>query len=222
MFLQLHDGPEPLDTALNPLAPGATPYSYSTGYPALGQNANDIRLPDDLFKQSPAGFAEALKSLEKLYKDFASGRKMEPAKVAAKALKPMNGQHEGLSEPITIMAILTVLALISAAVQTELGTITAGVVNAQISQLYNSNMYNVQNLNKMNLQQLTLQIENLDRDISMLKPLQFTKAMTLAQFRLVFQRRFDNLTVGQSMISALPSWVLPVGIGALALILLRR
>jgi len=83
-------------------------------------------------------------------------------------------------------------------------------------------MYNVQNLNKMNLQQLTLQIETLDRDISKLKPLQFTKAMTLAQFRLVFQRRFDNLSVGQSIISALPSWVLPVGIGALALILLRR
>lgn len=221
MFLQLHDGPEPLDTALNPLAPGATPYSYSSGYPALGQNGNDIRLPDDLFKQSPAGFAEALKSLEKLYKDFASGRKVEPTKVAAKALKPMSGQHEGLSEPITIMAILKVLPVIIGAVQTVLGNITAGLVNTQISQLYNSNMYNVQNLNKMNLQQLTLQIETLDRDISMLKPLQFTKAMTLAQFRLVFQRRFDNLTVGQSIISALPGWVLPAALGLGAFLLLR-
>ena len=147
---------------------------------------------------------------------------MEPAKVAAKALKPLNGQNQGLSEPITIMAILKVLPVIIGAVQTVLGNITAGLVNTQISQLYNSNMYNVQNLNKMNLQQLTLQIETLDRDISMLKPLQFTKAMTLAQFRLVFQRRFDNLTVGQSIFSALPSWVLPVGIGALAFILLRR
>lgn len=221
MFLQLHDGPEPLDTALNPLAPGATPYSYRTGYPALGQNGNDIRLPDDLFKQSPAGFAEALKSLEKLYKDFASGRKVEPTKVAAKALKPMSGQHEGLSEPLTIMAILKVLPVIIGAVQTVLGNITAGLVNTQISQLYNSNMYNVQNLNKMNLQQLTLQIETLDRDISMLKPLQFTKAMTLAQFRLVFQRRFDNLTVGQSIISALPGWVLPAALGLGAFLLLR-
>jgi len=82
-------------------------------------------------------------------------------------------------------------------------------------------MYNVQNLNKMNLQQLTLQIETLDRDISKLKPLQFTKAMTLAQFRLVFQRRFDNLSVGQSIISALPSWVLPAALGLGAFLLLR-
>lgn len=222
MYLHLHDGPAPLDTAENPLAPGAKPYSYSTGYPALGQDGNEIRLPDDLFKQSPQGFAQALKTLETLYKDFASGRKAEPAKVAAKALKPMNGENEGLSEPVTIAAILKILPVIIGAVQAVLGNITAGLVNTQISQLYNSNAYNVQNLNRMNLQQLTLQINNLDRDIAMLKPLQFTKAMTLAQFRLIYQRRFDQIARVGGVFGALPGWVLPVGIGALALILLRR
>jgi len=222
MYLHLHDGPAPLDTAENPLAPGAKPYSYSTSYPALGQDGNEIRLPDDLFKQSPQGFAQALKTLETLYKDFASGRKAEPAKVAAKALKPMNGENEGLSEPVTIAAILKILPVIIGAVQSILGNITAGLVNTQISQLYNNNAYNVQNLNRMNVQQLSLQISALDRDISMLKPLQFTKAMTLAQFRLVYQRRFDMISMGRGIFGALPGWLLPVGIGLGALLLLRR
>jgi len=222
MYLHLHDGPAPLDTAENPLAPGAKPYSYQVGYPALGQAGNEIRLPDDLFKQSPAGFAEALKSLDKLYKDFAGGRKAEPAKVAAKALKPMNGQSEGLADPVTIAAIIKVLPVIIGAVQTILGNITAGLVNNQISQLYASNAYNVQNLNRMNMQQLVLQIEKLDRDVSMLKPRQFVRAMTLAQFRLVYQRRFDMISTGGRIFGALPNWLLPVGIGLGALLLLRR
>lgn len=222
MYLHLHDGPEPLDTAENPLAPGAKPYSYRASYPVLGQAGNEIRLPDDLFKQSPEGFAQALKSLEKLYKDFASGRKVEPAKVAAKALKPMSGQHEGLSEPVTIAAILKVLPVIIGALRTILGNLTAGMVNNQISQLYANNVYNVQNLNRMNLQQLTLQIEKLDQDIAMLRPLQFVKAMTLAQFRLVYQRRFDMISMGRGAFGPLPGWLLPVGIGLGALLLLRR
>lgn len=222
MYLHLHDGPAPLDTAEDPLAPGAKPYSYQVGYPALGQSGDEIRLPDDLFKQSPAGFAEALKSLEKLYKDFASGKKVEPAKVAAKALKPLAEQNEGLSAGVTIAAILKILPVIIGALQTVLGNITAGLVNNQISQLYAANAYNVQNLNRMNLQQLTLQIEKLDQDVAMLKPLQFVRAMTLAQFRLVYQRRFDMITTGRGIFGALPGWLLPVGIGLGALLLLRR
>jgi hypothetical protein len=222
MYLHLHDGPAPLDTAEDPLAPGAKPYLYRASYPVLGQAGDEIRLPDDLFKQSPAGFAEALKSLEKLYKDFASGKKVEPAKVAAKALKPLSEQNEGLSEPVTIAAILKILPVIIGALQTVLGNITAGLVNNQISQLYASNAYNVQNLNRMNLQQLTLQIEKLDQDVAMLKPLQFVRAMTLAQFRLVYQRRFDMISMGRGIFGALPGWLLPVGIGLGALLLLRR
>lgn len=222
MYLHLHDGPAPLDTAEDPLAPGAKPYSYRASYPELGQAGDEIRLPDDLFKQSPAGFAEALKSLEKLYKDFASGKKVEPAKVAAKALKPMNGQSEGLADPVTLAAIVKILPVIVGAVQTVLGNLTAGMVNNQISQLYASNAYNVQNLNRMNLQQLTLQIEKLDQDVAMLKPLQFVRAMTLAQFRLVYQRRFDMISTGRGIFGALPGWLLPVGIGLGALLLLRR
>ena len=222
MYLHLHDGPAPLDTAENPLAPGATPSSYRASYPELGQAGDEIRLPDDLFKQSPEGFAQALKSLEKLYKDFASGRKAEPAKVAAKKLKPMAEQNEGLSEPVTIAAILKILPVIIGALRTILGNLTAGMVNNQISQLYAANAYNVQNLNRMNVQQLALQIENLDRDVAALKPLQFTKAMTLAQFRMVYQRRFDMISMGRGAFGPLPGWLLPVGIGLGALLLLRR
>jgi len=222
MYLHLHDGPEPLDTAENPLAPGAKPSSYRASYPELGQAGDEIRLPDDLFKQSPEGFAQALKSLEKLYKDFASGRKAEPAKVAAKKLKPMAEQNEGLSEPVTIAAILKILPVIIGALRTILGNLTAGMVNNQISQLYAANAYNVQNLNRMNVQQLALQIENLDRDVAALKPLQFTKAMTLAQFRMVYQRRFDMISMGRGAFGPLPCWLLPVGIGLGALLLLRR
>lgn len=224
MYLHLHDGPAPLDTAENPLAPGAKPSSFSVGYPALGQAGDEIILPDDLFKQSPAGFVDALKKLEKLYKDFQSGRKVDPANIVKRAARQStmaNNGNRGMAGP-TLALILTNLPVIISAAQSILGNLSAGLVNNQISQLYAANAYNVQNLNRMNLQQLNLQIERLDSDISSLGQFQYIKGMTLAQFRLVYQRRFDNISGFTGVLSNLPAWLVPVGIGLAAIYLIRR
>ena len=62
MYLQLA-GLEPLNTAENPLAPGATPYKYKNYYLGQGQ---DIILPDALFPPNVEGYAAALKSVADL------------------------------------------------------------------------------------------------------------------------------------------------------------
>ena len=58
MYLQLA-GLEPLDTALDPLAPGAKPYSYDKFYLGQGQ---DIILPDALYKSRVGNFVDSLKT----------------------------------------------------------------------------------------------------------------------------------------------------------------
>ena len=75
MYLQLA-GLEPLDTALDPLAPGAPTYKYDAMYLGQGQ---DIILPDALFPANVEGYAKSLKSLESLYKKFADRQKIPPA-----------------------------------------------------------------------------------------------------------------------------------------------
>ena len=77
MYLQLA-GLEPLDTALDPLAPGATPYKYKNYYLGQGQ---DIILPDALFPPNVEGYAAALKSVADLYDKFGKGKKTPAEKV---------------------------------------------------------------------------------------------------------------------------------------------
>ena len=97
MYLQLA-GLEPLNTAENPLAPGAKPYSYDKFYLGQGQ---DIILPDALYKTSPGGFVDALKKLKTLYQDFQDGKKSTPANVAARsatATMPSGGVQRASSK----------------------------------------------------------------------------------------------------------------------------
>ena len=77
MYLQLA-GLEPLNTAENPLAPGATPYKYKNYYLGQGQ---DIILPDALFPPNVEGYAAALKSVADLYGKFSKGKKTPAAVV---------------------------------------------------------------------------------------------------------------------------------------------
>ena len=74
MYLQLA-GLEPLNTAENPLAPGATPYKYKNYYLGQGQ---DIILPDALFPPNVEGYAKALKDLGDLYGKYSKGKKPRP------------------------------------------------------------------------------------------------------------------------------------------------
>lgn len=225
MYLQLA-GPQPLDTAENPLAPGAPLEKYSAFY--LGQS-NDIPLPDALYKTTPGGFTDALKTLKQLYQDFASGKKPEPAKVAARAAslapkRPTTGvqrQLRGMGDPITLAAAAKLLSAAIPAIQAVLGTLSATLVNNRLTNLYQQNAYNVQNLNRMNVRELSLQIQQLDQAIATTPQINFVQVMALGQLRLVYQQRFDMIS-GSGFLTNLPRWVLPAALGVGAYLLIRR
>jgi hypothetical protein len=223
MYLQLA-GPTPLDTALDPFAPGAKTYSYDKFYLGEGQ---DIILPDALYKTSPGGFVDAMKKLKKLYEDFQDGKKPTPAVVAARAstaAMPSGGVQP--ASPIQPMnGIGAAIALLTAAIPyivSILGTISATLVNNTITNKYNQNAYNVQALNNMNVGELNLQIQRLDMDIAASGGiLKIINLMALSQFRIVYQQRFDRIS-GFGLLSNLPGWVLPAALGLGAYLLLRR
>jgi hypothetical protein len=225
MYLQLA-GPSPLDTAENPLAPGATPYSYDKFY--LGQS-QDIILPDALYKTSPGGFVDALKNLKKLYQDFQDGKKPTPAVVAARnaaAQMPTSGvqrasQITSVLNGVTFAAVIGLLTQAIPYIVSILGSFTATVVNNSITNKYQQNAYNVQGLNAMNVSQLNLQIQRLDMDIANVNRFNFIQLMALSQFRMVYQQRFDRIS-GFGLLSNLPGWVLPAALGLGAYLLLRR
>lgn len=216
MYLQLA-GPAPLDTAENPLAPGAKPYSYDAFY--LGQTAAPIPLPDALYKPRVGNFVEGLKTLKKLYTDFATGRKKEPSKIARGTMA--GDDDNGMDEPFTIAAAIKFISAVLPAIQAVIGGLSATLVNNNITGLYNQNAYNVQNLNRMTVRELSLQIQNLDNAIAVTPKLNFVRAMALGQMRLIYQQRFDAIS-GTAALSALPGWVLPAALGLGAYLLIRR
>jgi hypothetical protein len=209
MYLQLA-GLEPLDTALNPLAPGAPTYKYDQMY--LGQS-QDIILPDALFPANVEGYAKALKDLEGLYKSYADRKKETPA-------EKVKTQGLAVVDPASLYLIAQgVIAGVQA-----LSTVFRGqVVTAarqRITELYNGNNFNVQNLNKLTGRQISDQITAIDSQINMTPRTQFGRQMALARFRLVYQQRFDQVGGGGGF-GNLPAWVLPAALGLGALLLLR-
>jgi hypothetical protein len=222
MYLQLA-GPSPLDTAENPLAPGAPTYKYKDFYLGEGQ---DIILPDALYKTSAGGFVDALKKLKKLYEDFQDGKKPTPANVAARAAtaqQPTTGvQRASTIQPLNgVGATIALLTQAIPYIVSILGTISATLVNNSITNKYNQNAYNVQGLNNMNIAQLNLQIQRLDMDIAATSRFNIIQLMALSQFRMVYQQRFDSIS-GFGFLSNLPGWVLPAALGLGAYLLLRR
>ena len=224
MYLQLA-GLEPLNTAENPLAPGATPYSYDSFYLGEGQ---DIILPDALYKTSPGGFVDALSKLKKLYQDFQDNKKPTPAVVAARAATaamPTSGVQRASTiqsmNGVTFAAVISLLTQAIPYIVSILGSFTATVVNNSITNKYQQNAYNVQGLNTMNVSQLNLQIQKLDQDIANVNRFNFIQLMALSQFRIVYQQRFDRIS-GFGLLSNLPGWVLPAALGLGAYLLLRR
>jgi hypothetical protein len=82
MYLQLHDGPEPLNTVENPLYPGPKPYFFNRSpmtpaYPQLGANGQ-FDLPKDLFLGSKEDFFRAIQEVVALYRSFQTGAKKDP------------------------------------------------------------------------------------------------------------------------------------------------
>ena len=210
MYLQLA-GPSPRDTAENPLAPGAKPYSYDAMYLGQGQ---DIILPDALFPANVEGYANALKSLVALYEKFGKGKKT-PAEVVA---------APGMSEPVTIAAAIATAKLVAAglgALGVALRGVQATAARNRITQLYNNNEYNVKNLNRLNARQVADQITRIDNAITLTPRTSFGQKMALSRFRLVYQQRFDQVSGGGGF-GNLPGWVLPAALGLGALLFLRK
>ena len=136
MYLQLA-GLEPLNTALDPLAPGAPTYKYDQFYLGQGQ---DIILPDALFPANVEGYAAALKSVADLYGKFSKGKKTPAAVVKTPGMSVI--------DPASLYLIAQgVIAGVQA-----LSTVFRGQVvtsaRQRITELYNGNNFNVQNLNK--------------------------------------------------------------------------
>jgi hypothetical protein len=209
MYLQLA-GLEPLDTAENPLAPGATPYKYKNYYLGQGQ---DIILPDALFPPNVEGYAAALKSVADLYDKFGKGKKTPAEKV----------KTPGMSV-LSFAALKVIATAVYQGVQ-ALSVVFRGQVNTaarqRITELYNGNNFNVQNLNRMTARQLSDAITQIDSQINMTPRTQFGRQMALARFRLVYQQRFDQVSGGGGFLTALPGWVLPAALGLGAVLFLR-
>jgi len=205
MYLQLA-GLEPLDTAENPLAPGAATYKYKNYYLGQGQ---DIILPDALFPPNVEGYAKALKDLESLYNKYNKGIKKKIT-------------DKGMSA-ISFAIIMGTLQAISAGLQALSTVARSAQINLarqRITELYNNNTFNVQNLNRLTPTQLSNAMTQIDEQINMTPRTQFGSQMALARFRLVYQQRFDQVSGGGG-IGNLPAWVLPAALGLGALLLLR-
>jgi len=208
MYLQLA-GLEPLDTAENPLAPGAATYKYKNYYLGQGQ---DIILPDALFPPNVEGYAAALKSVADLYGKFSKGKKTPAAVV----------QTPGMGvDPATLMLIAKgIYAGVQALSVVFRGQVTTAA-RQRITELYNGNNFNVQNLNRMTAKQISDAITQIDNQINMTPRTQFGRQMALARFRLVYQQRFDQVSGGGGFLTALPGWVLPAALGLGAVLILR-
>jgi hypothetical protein len=209
MYLQLA-GLEPLDTAENPLAPGAATYKYKNYYLGQGQ---DIILPDALFPPNVEGYAKALKSVADLYDKFGKGKKTPAEKV----------KTPGMSV-LSFAALKVIATAVYQGVQ-ALSVVFRGQVNTaarqRITELYNGNNFNVQNLNRMTARQLSDAITQIDNQINMTPRTQFGRQMALARFRLVYQQRFDQVSGGGGFLTTLPGWVLPAALGLGAVLILR-
>ena len=208
MYLQLA-GLEPLDTALNPLAPGAPTYKYDQMY--LGQS-QDIILPDALFPANVEGYAGALKKLEGLYKSFADRKKQTPA-------EKVKTQGMGF-DPATLYAVAKGIYAAVQALSVVFRGQVATAARQRITELYNGNNFNVQNLNKLTARQISDQITAIDSQINTTPKTQFGRQMALARFRLVYQQRFDQVGGGGGF-GNIPAWVLPAALGLGAFLLLR-
>ena len=208
MYLQLA-GPSPLDTALDPLAPGAPTYKYDQMY--LGQSQNII-LPDALFPPNVEGYAQAIKSLTGLYDKYAKGLLTPAQKVKTKGL--------AVIDPATLKLIATAVYQGIQALSVVFRGQVVTAARQRITELYNGNNFNVQNLNKLTARQISDQITAIDSQINMTPRTQFGRQMALARFRLVYQQRFDQVGSGGG-IGNLPGWVLPAALGLGAFLLLR-
>ena len=208
MYLQLA-GLEPLNTAENPLAPGAPTYKYDQMYLGQGQ---DIILPDALFPANVEGYAQAIKSLTGLYDKYAQGLLTPAQKVKTKGL--------AVIDPVTLKLIATAVYQGIQALSVVFRGQVATAARQRITELYNGNNFNVQNLNKLTARQISDQITAIDSQINMTPRTQFGRQMALARFRLVYQQRFDQVAGGGG-IGNLPGWVLPAALGLGAFLLLR-
>jgi hypothetical protein len=157
----------------------------------LGQaSPTQIVLPNDLYQRNTEGYINALNQILAIYQQIKSGVKRDPAKDVGTT---------ATGQPSTLAGfwagVLQFLpALVGAGAAVWQG-ISGANINAQVSSLWASNAYNVQNLLNMNRAQVAENIQRIDLDLSnALSMNNRQRAAALGQFRLVYQRRYDELT----------------------------
>ena len=214
MYLQLHDGPEPLNTVENPLYPGPKPYFFNRSpmtpaYPQLGANGQ-FDLPKDLFLGSKGDFFRAIQEVVALYRSFQTGAKKDPTD---KSTFDPSKYMKGIPLALLIQAGQAILQYGPMLLQ----SLNAIVINQRIQAMYNANRYNVQNLNALNGIQIAGEIRNIDRDLEdAFQTGSRTEAAALSQFRLIYQRAFEQ----KSSVLGIP--ILPVALAVGAYLLFKR
>lgn len=211
MYLQLHDGPEPLNTVENPLYPGPKPYflnrsPVSGPYPAMAANGQ-FNLPQDLYLGSREEFMAAIQKVVELYRLIQSGSKKDPTEQTSKASFDPSQYMKGISAAALVQAGLYILSVGGQLLQ----SLNAVAINAKITAMYNANRYNVQNLNTMNALQIGGQIRDIDRDLEMaFQTGSRQEAAALSQFRLIYQQAYEQKT----SVFGIPLFPLVLAVGA--------
>ena len=217
MYLQLHDGPEPLNTVENPLYPGPKPYfmnrsPMTPAYPQLGANGQ-FDLPKDLFLGSKEDFFRAIQEVVALYRSFQTGAKKDPSEQTDRSTFDPGQYMKGIPWQLLIQAGQAILQYGPILLQ----SLNAIVINQRIQAMYNANRYNVQNLNALNGIQIAGEIRNIDRDLEdAFQTGSRTEAAALSQFRLIYQRAFEQ----KSSVLGIP--ILPLALAVGAYLLFKR
>lgn len=218
MYLQLHDGPEPLDTVENPAYPGPKPYfmnrsPMTPSYPQLGANTQ-FDLPKDLFLGSKQEFLKAIQEVIALYRSFQTGAKVDPVEQQAEKKKFTDWQN---MKGITAATIVQVGSALLQYASVLLQSLNALIINQRIQGMYSANRYNVQNLNMLNAFEISGEIKKIDQDLeNAFRNGDRTESAALSQFRLIYQRAYDEKA------SVLGFGILPVALAIGAYFLFIR
>jgi hypothetical protein len=211
MYLQLHDGPEPLNTVENPKYPGPKPYflnrsPMSPAYPQLGSNA-EFNLPQDLYLGSREEFMSAIQQVLDLYRSIQRGAQKDPAEESTAASSNPSQYMTGVSLALLVQAGQLILQYGPQLLQ----ALNAVAINAKITAMYNANRYNVQNLNTINALEIGKQIRDIDRDLeNAFQTGSRQEAAALSQFRLIYQRAYDQKT----SVFGIPLFPIVLAVGA--------
>ena len=150
-FLQLHDGPAPLDESLNPYAPGAAVWKEPS-LTLISGNGCAASLPGAIQKGSARDWQGSIEQALSLYVKIAGKEGMSQAFVSG-----------SLAVIATAIKYLPQIILLG---YSALQGFTKNQINALAQSYYDQNRYNMQNLCTMSTLELESKMLTLDQDIA--------------------------------------------------------